>query len=132
MTDLQRARDFFQNDKYATKATGIVIDEVKENYARCSLKIGDDHKNALGNVMGGVCFTLADFVFAVATNFDKPFYTVTTVSQISFFTIAKGDTLIGESKMLKDGRKTCFYEVEITDNLGTLVAKATFNGCHLN
>ena len=74
MSDLQRAREFFQNDKYATKATGIVIEHVEENYAKCSLKIGDDHKNALGNVMGGVCFTLADFVFAVATNFDKPFY----------------------------------------------------------
>lgn len=132
MTDLERAREFFSNDRYATVSTGIVIDEVEKNYAKCSLKIGNNHKNALGNVMGGVSFTLADFVFAVATNFDATFPTVTTVSQISYFAVPKGDTLIGTSKMLKDGKRTCFYEIEITDNLGTLVAKVSINGCHIN
>ena len=131
MTDLEIARDFFSGDKYATESTGIVIDEVKEKYAKCSLKLNASHRNAVGNVMGGVMFTLADFVFAVATNFNQEDITVTTVSQICYLGIAKGDILYGESKLIKDGRTTCFYEIVISDNLGNNVAIVTMTGAHL-
>lgn len=131
MTDLEKAREFFSGDKYATENTGIVIDEVKEKYAKCSLKLNASHKNAVGNVMGGVMFTLADFVFAVATNFNQEDITVTTVSQICYLGMAKGDTLYGESKLIKDGRTTCFYEIVISDNLGNNVAIVTMTGAHL-
>ncbi len=131
MTDLEKAREFFSKDVYATEATGITIEEVKENYAKCSLLLNRKHKNALGNVMGGVFFTLADFTFAVATNFNKETPTVTMVSQISFLSVPKGDTLISESLLLKDGRRSCFYEIIIKDNLENMVARVTFNGSHM-
>ena len=69
MTDVEEARAYFSNDKFAMKTTGIQIDDVKPLYAKCSLKITDAHKNAAGAVMGGAIFTLADFTFAVAVNF---------------------------------------------------------------
>ncbi|MBQ8550546.1 MAG: PaaI family thioesterase, partial [Clostridia bacterium] len=119
MNDLQKAREFFKNDRYATEQTGIIIEEVGENYAKCSLKLDERHLNAVGHPMGGVMYTLADFVFAVSTNFNKECVTVTTVSQICYLGAPKGKVLYGESKLLKDGRTTCFYEVHITDELGT-------------
>ncbi|MBQ3079588.1 MAG: PaaI family thioesterase [Clostridia bacterium] len=131
MTELQEAREFFSNDRFATKQTGIVIEEVGENYARCSMRITENHLNAVNHVMGGVAYTLADFVFAVATNFKKP-PTVTTVSQISYLSAPKGDTLIGESRLLRDGKHNCFYEITITDNLGTNVAVVMTSGAHLS
>ncbi len=130
MTKLEEAREFFAKDKYATDATGIEIEEIGENYAKCSLKITDIHKNAVGHVMGGVMFTLADFVFAVSTNFAGPM-TVSTVAQISYLNSPKGDVLFGESKLIKDGKRVCFYEVNITDNLGTAVAVISFTGSHI-
>mgnify|MGYP003210662590 CR=1 FL=1 len=57
----------FENDRFATE-NGAVIEEVEEHYAQCSLKLGSRHRNAMGAVMGGVYFTLADFAFAVAGN----------------------------------------------------------------
>ena len=57
----------FENDRFATE-NGAVIEEVEEHYAKCSLKLGSHHRNAMGAVMGGVYFTLADFAFAVAAN----------------------------------------------------------------
>lgn len=132
MTNLEKAREFFAKDKYATESTGIVIDEVGEKYAKCSLKLNASHKNAVGGVMGGVMFTLADFVFAIATNFNQENITVTTVSQISYLGAVKGDTLYGESRLIKDGKTTCFYEIQITDNLGSNVAIVTTTGTHLN
>lgn len=131
MTDLQEAREFFANDRFATLQTGITIDEVGEKYARCSVKLDERHMNAVHHVMGGVAYTLADFVFAVATNFRQP-PTVTTVSQISYLSAPKGDTLIGESKLLRDGKRTCFYEITIRDNLGNDVAIVMTTGAHLS
>ena len=43
MNDLEEARAYFANDRYATEATGIVIEEVGEHYARCSLKLDERH-----------------------------------------------------------------------------------------
>ena len=131
MTDLERAREFFKNDRYASETTGIVIEEVSENYAKCSLKLDERHLNAVGNPMGGVMYTLADFVFAVSTNFGKDTVTVTAVSQICYLGAPKGKVLYGESRLLKDGRTTCFYEVDFTDDLGTKVAVVTTTGSHI-
>ncbi len=131
MTELERAREFFKHDRYATETTGIKIEEVGRNYAKCSLKLNERHLNAVGHPMGGVMYTLADFVFAVATNFDADDITVTTVSQICYLNSVKGKILYGESKMIKDGRTTCFYEVNITDDLGTDVAVVTTTGTHI-
>ena len=130
MTELEKAREYFSKDLFATEVTGIEIDEVGENYARCSLKIEDRHKNAANQVMGGALFTLADFAFAVAAN-SAGSLTVTAVSQISYLGAAKGDTLIAETKLIKNGRRNCFFEITINDNLGNSVALVTSNGVHL-
>lgn len=130
MTLLEEAKAFFIKDRYAMVTTGIEIDEVGDRYAKCSLKIDDRHRNAVGAVMGGVMYTMADFVFAVASNFKQP-VTVTTVSQISYLSSPKGDVLYGESRLIKDGKRTCFYEIHITDNLGNLVAIASTTGMHI-
>ncbi len=130
MTDLEKARDFFAGDLYATETTGIVIDEVGEHYARCSLEISRKHQNAYGGVMGGATFTLADYTFAVASNFNQP-QTVSVTSQINFVGMAKGKKLISQAHLIKDGRSTCLYTIEIADELGTKVAFVTISGMKL-
>ena len=67
----------FENDRFATE-NGAVIEEVEEHYAQCSLKLGSRHRNAMGAVMGGVYFTLADFAFAVAANWQGTGNSVTS------------------------------------------------------
>ena len=129
-TDLEEAREFFGDDFYATKATGIVIDEVGDHYARCSMEITRNHQNAYGGVMGGATFTLADYTFAVASNFRQP-QTVSVTSQINFIGMAKGTKLISESHLIKDGRSTCLYSIEIKDDLENKVAFVTISGMKL-
>lgn len=130
MTDTQRAREYFKKDVYATDTTGIVIEEVRGEYVRCSLNVTEKHMNAGGRVMGGAIYTMADFIFAVAANFDKPL-TVTAVSQINYVGAAKSNVLIGESKLIKDGRRSCLYEITIKDSEGNLIAVITTNGMHI-
>lgn len=129
-TDLEKAREFFGKDTYATETTGIVIDAVGERSATCSLEITDAHKNAYGGVMGGAIFTLADYTFAVASNFNAP-QTVSVTSQINFIGMAKGKKLVAEASLIKDGRSTCLYEVKVCDELGTKVAFVTISGMKL-
>jgi acyl-CoA thioesterase len=128
--NLEEAKEFFMQDRYAMVTTGITIEAVAEHYAKCSLKLDERHRNATGHVMGGVLFTLADFAFAVSTN-TKETVTVTTVSQISYLSPAKGNILYGESKLLKDGKRNCFYEITITDEFGTVAAVVNATGTHL-
>lgn len=127
MTELERVRTFFQGDRYATECTGIVIDDARDGYAKCRLDICPQHCNALGNPMGGAIFTLADFAFAVAANFESP-NTVSLASQISYLGTAKGKVLFAEAHREKNGRSTCFYRIDVTDELGTQIACVTTNG----
>lgn len=127
---VEDAREFFKADIYAVDTTGIYIEEADLGYSKVSLKLDERHLNAAGNIMGGVYYTMADFAFGVAVNFDKP-YTVTWDSQINFFMPSKGDTLYAEAHMIKDGSRMCSCEVWVTDNLGNKIAFSVINGCRL-
>ena len=66
MSLTHKAVEKFANDLFATQATGARLVEVGEYYAKCTLDIQPKHRNAMGGVMGGVMFTLADLAFAAA------------------------------------------------------------------
>lgn len=124
---LAQLREKFVNDLYVSKGLEAVVDEASYGYAKCSMEIQPHHCNALGIPMGGVMFTLADFAFAVAAN-QNGREVVTQASQITFLTPAKGNRLIAAARQMKDGRKTCFYQVVVADETGTEVAFVTVNG----
>ena len=126
MKNIDEIREIFKNDRFAT-LNGAVIDEVSNGYAKCSLKINENHKNAVGAVMGGVLFTLADFAFAVAANHEE-MKTVSLSSTITFLGVIKGETLIAEAKCVKHGRATCYYNVHVTDEIGTNIAEVVITG----
>ncbi len=130
MNSIEEAREFFSKDIYAVETTGIVIEDCAENYAKCSLKVNESHTNATGHIMGGAIFTLADFTFAVASNFGGT-PTVTTMSNISYLSSPKGDILYSEAKLVKNGKRICFFNIEITDNLGNMIATVSATGTHL-
>ena len=101
--NIEEVKDFFKNDLYATKLSGIEILQVQENYAKCSMKITENHRNAAGGVMGGAIFTLADFCCAVATN-KKEQLAVAAQGSISFLNSTKGDILYAENVLQKEQR----------------------------
>lgn len=126
MTKLEEARAFFAGDRFATE-NGAVIDEIGEHYAICSMEITPHHLNAAGRVMGGAVFMLADFAFAVASNFGHP-ADVTTTSQITFLRPSQGKMLYAKSQELRRGRTAVYYETSVTDDLGALIARVTASG----
>ena len=127
MSYLEEAKEYFGKDLYAAEQTGIEIVAAEPGYAKCSLNIEDRHKNALGHVMGGVFFTMADYAFAIASNFKQP-PTVTQTSQIVYLSSVKGKVLFAETEKIRAGRTTCFYKIIITDDTGAQVAYVTTTG----
>lgn len=127
MSDLNEIKEFFGNDVYASKTTGIEIVDAEPGYAKCRLVIDERHKNAVGQVMGGVFFVMADFAFAIAANY-KQQPTVTQSSQIVYLSPAKSNVLYAETEKIRSGRKTCFYKISITDDTGELCAYVTVSG----
>ena len=115
--------ELFQNDRFATE-NGAVIEEVDDHYAKCSLMLEDRHRNAMGAVMGGVYFTLADFALAVASNWQKMGY-VSLNSEITYLTATRGNQLIAEAFCVKNGRTTGYYRIDVKDELGNLSAAVT-------
>lgn len=129
MKTLEEVRKIFEGDRFATE-NGAVIEEIGDHSATCSLMITDSHRNAMGAVMGGAYFMLADFAFAVAANWEN-MGCVSLRSDISFLGTAKGEKLIAKAVCIKDGKSTVCYRIDVTDDLGNLTATITTTGYHV-
>ena len=123
---LEEVRKRFENDRFAMRL-GTSIEKVEEGYALCVITIDENMLNSAGSIMGGVYFTLSDFTFAVAANWNKPL-TVSLSSHITFLSVANGTRLIAEARCIKEGKTTCYYIVDICDDTGSLVTSCTMNG----
>ena len=124
MTEIDKIRQRFENDRFATNQTDIKIDEAHENYSKCSFEIQTHHLNGIDKVMGGAIFTIADFATAVAANgVDKK--SVSLSNTINFLGQPKGKTVIAEAKIVKSGKTVSVFEVNVYDELNTPVAFVT-------
>ncbi len=121
---LEQLEAEFNNDKFATHAAHCKIVEGNKGHSVCEMPIEDIHRNAMGNVMGGAIFTLADFALAIAGNVGQP-PTVSVTHSIDFFRSSKGTKLIATAHCDKAGSRLAFFTVDITDDLGKDIARMT-------
>ncbi len=114
----------FKKDRYAA-LTGIELLEAANGYAKARLKISERHLNSVGTVHGAAIFTLADFVFAVASN---SYGTIAMAinANISFYKAITEGILIAEAKEISFHKKLASYNIKITNEANELVAD--FNG----
>jgi len=149
MTLLEWARNCFANDRYATQATGITIQDVGiENNGGvciCQIELQEYHLNARNAVMGGVFFTLADFAAGVAVNLPEAsarlkepllkeelydLHWVSTSSNINFLAQPKGKIISAKAVCLRQGRNTGLYQVNVFEG-ERLLAVVTTTGMRI-
>lgn len=119
---IEEIREFFAHDLFAYEACGCRIVEASHGHAVTAFDVAPIHRNAMGAVMGGAIFTLADYALAVACNVgEKP--TVSVSNSIEFLSGARGEHLIATCDVDKSGRSLGFYTVDVRDELGTHVAR---------
>ena len=134
MERLAERTEIVWNDEFATKVTGIKIEQMGHEWAECSLEVEQRHCNAAGNVMGGVLFTLADLAFAVAANNEliekvaPEELWMTLDSTIHYLRKTHGKRLTARAKCIKNGAHICLYEVKITDDEEKLIATIESTG----
>ena len=110
-----------EQDQFAMLA-GIEIIAAYPGYAKTRMKIEQKHMNAAGVVQGGAIYTLADFAFAIATNYSDQ-VALAIESSLSFFHSGKTGSLWAETETLSDTRKLSSYRVNITDDTGQNIAE---------
>jgi len=101
------------------------IDEVKEGYARLTMKVEKKHLQFLKTVHGGAIGSLADSAAAWATIGsaglkDAP---VTVEMKINFLAPVQSGRLTAEARIVHKGHKLSLSDVEVKDDKGRLVAK---------
>lgn len=127
--DIEEARSFFIGDRFAA-VNGMTIEELYDDGALCAMTLREDHRNAMGGVMGGVICTLSDFAYAVAANNDhKP--TVALDASTQFLRMTKGTRLFARARRIKSGQTTGVYTVTVYDDLGREIALTTVTGYKL-
>ena len=105
---------------------GIEVTEIRPGYARGSKSIREMEENHAGVPHGGVYFSLADTVCGSAAA-SRGYHCVTLSCSYNFLRSARmGDTLTDEAREVKAGRSISVYDVQITDQNGTLLGTGTF------
>ena len=126
---LEEARAYFKDDGFAS-ANGIVLEELDDAHALTSVVLTHNHRNAMGGVMGGAIFTLADFAFAALSN-QLHHGTVAQQISINYLAAPEGDRLTAKAVCRKNGRSSCVINVDVTDDLGRDIAQFVGTGFKL-
>jgi acyl-CoA thioesterase len=118
--DEQTLRRFFRNDRFA-ELVGIELLEAAPGRARAQLEIDGRHLNAVGVAHGAAIFSLADLVFAVASNSHGNIALGINVS-VSFLKAAGTGTLIAEAEEVAANPRLATYLIRVRDDRGELIA----------
>ncbi len=117
---MEKIKRFFKKDRFA-EFVGIELIEAAPGFARAKMNIGEHHLNGLDRVHGSAIFTLADLVFAVASNAHGNASVAVNVS-ISFMKASTGGVLYAEAAEISRNPKLGSYTIRVTDEEGDLVA----------
>lgn len=117
---METIKKFFKNDKFA-EYVGIELLEVSKGRAKAKMEIKNHHLNGLKTVQGGAIFTLADLVFAAASN-SHGTVAVSINVNISYLKAVTSGTLIAEAREISRNPKLATYTVNITNENGDIIA----------
>lgn len=113
-------RRLMRGDRWAASA-GVRLEDVREGYARATMRLRDAHLNGVSVAQGGAIFTLADLAFAAASNSHGTVAVALDVS-ITFARAAVAGVLTAEATEESLTRRTSVCSVRVTDGDGNVIA----------
>ena len=119
-TKMHTCSEFFEKDAFA-KRCGVELLEAGDGRARARLVIGQDHLNGVGIVHGAAIFTLADAVFAAASN-SHDHVAVAININISYLKAVEKGTLFAQAEEVNRKGKIGSYTITVTDEQENTVA----------
>lgn len=102
------------------------IKKMKDGHVEVTTKVVDSSLNYYGNAHGGYLFTLCDQISGLVL-FSLGLDVVTLQSSINYLKAGKReDVLTIKGECVHQGRTTCVVDVDISNQEGKNVCKATF------
>ncbi len=118
---MDKIREFFKRDKFAELA-GVELLEISPGRAKAKMTVEQKHLNGVDIVHGGAIFTLADLVFAVASN-SHGTVAVAINASISYIKASPvGTTLIAEGREIACNPKLATYAIDVKNEQGEIIA----------
>lgn len=126
MTNEELTCKIFEHDGFV-KLSGAKVVALDENRAIVRADIEEKHRNANGCVQGGMLYTVADFAFALLSNYLHP-VTVTQSGHISYIRAAYTSFITATAtETVRAGHNTV-SEVIVRDENEQIVCVCNFNG----
>jgi uncharacterized protein (TIGR00369 family) len=106
---------------------GFALVGVSEGHATVTLEAGPQHSNPMGTLHGGILCDIADAAMGIAyASTLAEGETFTTIElKINFLKPIWNAKLTAEGRVVKRGRTVGLTECDITDEKGSLVARAS-------
>lgn len=113
----EEVRERIESDPYC-ETLGIVLDELREGFARTELEVTDELLNFHGTPHGGAIDSLADAAFAAASNShgETALALETNISYLA--AVETGTTLVATAEETHASGRTAEYEVVVTAETG--------------
>ena len=118
---MDKIKEFFQSKDAFAAGCGIELLQVGQGTAKAKLDLQKEHFNSVGVAHGGIIFTLADFVFAVASN-SYGTVAVAINANIRYLKAARTGTLYAQAAEVSCGRKIASYDIVVTDEAQEKIA----------
>ena len=117
---MDKCREFFEKDAFA-KLCGVELLEAGDGRARARLAIRSDHLNSVGIVHGAAVFTLADTVFAAASN-SHDHVAVAININISYLKAVEGGIIFAQAEEVNREGRIGSYAITVTNEQEQTVA----------
>lgn len=122
-TNISEIKEKMQKDPYAN-LLGIKLEEVKEGYAKVSIRLKREFGNFSGYIHGGLIFSLADQAFAAASN-SRGKLSVGIHMDINYVkTPSLEDNLVAEATEEHVSSRIGLYLIKVRDSHQSLIAEA--------
>ena len=109
-----------RKDRFA-ESNHIELIEIGEGTAKARMVITENHLNGVGIVQGGALFTLADLVFAAASN-SRGKIAVTLDANVNFIKAVSSGVLTATAWEVDLKRTVGVYRVEVKNEKAELIA----------
>ncbi len=109
------------------RLVGFTVIGVSEGRATVALEAGPQHANPMGTLHGGILCDIADAAMGIAyaTTLAEDESFTTLELKINFLKPVWNAKLVAEGRVVKRGRTVGLTECDITDEQGSLVARAS-------
>lgn len=121
MDQVQAVKEYLQKHDAFANMLGIRLLEVRRGFAAAEMKIEAHHLNSINTVHGGAIFTLADLVFAAASN-AYGLISVGIEMNISCVKAGREGILRAEAFEVSRGPRIAAYNVIIQNDEGDTIA----------